>query len=285
MGGILTEIKGSGINKTQFQSMCLEIENLYDKLEDQFSDYRENSIVSQVNRDGYNKWVSLPDETYYVISNAINIAEKSNHYFDITVLPLVLMWKKHARANTFPETQEIKDTLDKISSNYIFLNPSEKKIRFKKKGVKIDLGAIAKGYMTDLAISLMIKRGLKRALINSGGNIVVYSAAEISEPFNLGIYNPDENGVQATIEIFNGALVTSGNYNRYFEIKEKKYSHIIDPHTGYTSKGCHSVTIQAETGMMADAYSTAICSSGENPPPFKLPQEIKVHQFMKGEMN
>jgi thiamine biosynthesis lipoprotein len=268
MGGILTEIKAYGINKKQMDSSCVQTVKFFEDMENEISIYRPNSALSKVNGQFRKTSVLLPEHTFQMLKDSMEVSKNTYGYYDITVLPVLELWKKAEKLNKLPTALEVKQMLNKISYKKLRLDEKKHLLFFQVPGMKLDLGAIAKGYMVDVTQKIMENNGIKRGLINCGGGIGVFDHNKNPRPFTIKIYNPDESsanqGNDKTVEITNGAIHTSGDYNRFFKVEDKDYSHIINPHTGIPSSGCHSITVMGSfpqtNGAMTDAYGTGFCA-------------------------
>jgi|GEM_PF-1811955 len=299
MGGILTEIKTYGAGKKTHDAACAQIRVFFENIENEISNYRENSFLSNANRQKDKRAITLPEHTYRMIKESLRISEITLGYFDITVLPVLDLWKKAQKENKVPSAEELEAALKKVSYKKLALddigNPSPR-LFFKVPGMELDLGAVAKGYMGDESRKIMERLGIQRGLINCGGGIVVFDNRENPEDFTIKIYNPDK-GVSAkpspdnfgisSITMANGSIQTSGDYNRFYTINGKRYSHIVDPHTGLPSGNCHSITVKSTarvySGAIADAYATAFCAMiAAGIPVSKLPvDEVEILQLKK----
>jgi thiamine biosynthesis lipoprotein len=191
----------------------------------------------------------------------MEISRKTNGYYDITVLPLVELWKTAEKENVVPGKSALDIALKKVSYQKMKItNEKTREITFSNPSMKLDFGAIGKGYMGDVAVEIMQKEGIPRGLVNCGGGVVVYDHRKNPHPFKIQIYSPDNNVNGSIVSLLNESVQTSGDYNRFYTIGGKKYSHIINPHTGYPEGGCHSITVKASSGTIADGYSTGFCS-------------------------
>lgn len=267
MGGVLTEVKTYDA-KSAHETSCQAIQERFEELESILSNYRAASFVSKVNSGELGQRVELPPEVFELTHQALEIYQKSGGYFDITILPLVELWQNAEKKKRLPRAREVRQTLRKIGSSKLLLNEESRELTLVVPGMKLDYGAIAKGYMADEALAILRKNGVERALVNSGGDITLFDESDDPKPFRIGIKNPDKKGTHGVIEITSGSIVTSGSYNRYYEIGGKKYSHILNPHTGRPASGCKSITVKAPTGALADAWATAFCvieAAGRNP--------------------
>jgi thiamine biosynthesis lipoprotein len=296
MGGILTEIKGYATNKKTMDAASKQIRGFFEDMENEISIYRNDSYISKINMQQDKVAVRLPEHTYNMVKESLRISENTLGYYDITVLPVLDLWKKAQQQNVLPTAGEQKRALEKVSYKKLILDEKTHSLTFTARGMELDLGAIAKGYMGDETRRIMEKLGIRRGLINCGGGIVVYDHSPHPEPFTIKVFNPDEDTVnkgkggiigQGVILMTNGSVQTSGDYNRYYTINDRRYSHIVDPHNGSASGGCHSVTVKStvegRSGAIADAYGTGFCSmvaAGKNPVDLHI-GEVEIIQLKK----
>ena len=225
------------------------------ELENILSIYNEYSEAYQLNKNGYIEGPS--PHLLYLIKDSLYFHNLTNGAFDITVQPLLDLWSAGLwKANETAQDRMVNETLSKIGSDKIVVNENE--ICFKAKGMKITLGGIAKGYIVDRGIEVLRDQGVKSALIDAGGDMYCVGLKPSGEPWTVSLENPD-NPRQAitSFKVSDVAIVTSGNYERYFS-PDKKVHHIIDPRTGFSASPCISVTIIAENGVQADALSTSV---------------------------
>ena len=124
-------------------------------------------------------------------------------------------------------------------------------------GTRLDLGAIAKGFAVDKAVGVLNARGVSAALVNLGGNVGVFGPAPGGGPWSVGIQHPREDRLIGEVRLTEGAVATSGDYDRFFEVDGHRYGHVIDPRTGWPTQGVYSVTVVAPSAVAADALSTA----------------------------
>jgi len=244
------------------KAACLEaIEEAFKEVErvsKVFSIFDENSEVSIINKTAGISKIKLSDEAYDLIGKSIYFSEISGGVFDITITPLMRMWGFVDRKPRVPTDEEIKRALDLVGYENIVLDEKTKEISFKKNGVELDFGAIAKGYGVDRAVLVLKKYGIQSALVNGGGNIYCIGAPPGKNFWNIGIKDPlTQDRILKTIELKDQAVATSGGYENYFIINGKKYCHIIDPRTGMPCEGILSATVIAEDATTADALSTA----------------------------
>lgn len=214
----------------------------------------EGSEVTRLNKNG-----SLPDasaDLLYVVTKSVGYSELTNGSFDITVLPVINLWKGRMRAGSPPTDDEINETLELV--NYKNITIGNGSISFSQGSMGITLGGIAKGYAIDRAIEVLKEHHIEHALVNAGGDIRAMGSRSGDEPWNVALRNPKNRTEYITVlNLRDMSVATSGNYERYFS-EEARASHIVDPKTGYATDELLSVTIIAESAIDADALATAV---------------------------
>ncbi|MCX7749527.1 MAG: FAD:protein FMN transferase [Clostridia bacterium] len=216
--------------------------------------------VNNLNMQSGNQKVNLSEETLYVLGKAKHFSTLSEGAFNVTVGPLVKAWGIFTQNPRVPEKGEISRLLSLVDDKDLTINEQEHWAKLSKKGQVVDLGGIAKGYAGDAAINIYKKYNIKSAYINLGGNVVVLGSKPDGTPWKVGIQNPRaQNGVyMAVLSVKDKAVVSSGDYERYFEKDGIRYHHIIDPKTGYPADSdLIGTTIVADLSIDADALSTA----------------------------
>lgn len=210
--------------------------------------------------------------------------------FDVSCGSLYSFWKdltKNKKIDALPSPEKIESLLERGSYDYIKVDPKEGTVLITKEGLKIDLAGIAKGYMVDRAILKLMEKGIKSALINAGGDIYCLGRRQ-GKPWVVGIRDPRQvSKVITNQELFNEAVATSGNYEQFFEFKNKRYSHIINPKTGYpVQNNILSVSVVAKNCTTADSLATAFYIMGEEKAEAflsKNPSTIRVYIITKNE--
>ncbi len=239
--------------------------------------HRDDSEIAILNRSGYEKPLKVSKNTFQVVQKAIEFSSLSDGAFDITVGPLVDLWRKAAEADSVPSDSKLADARAKIGYQKLILDANQMTIKFSVEGMKLDLGGIAKGYGIDKAVEAMQNCGATAGLVDVGGNIRCFGKPKAKPHWLIGLQDPNETyddfvlpakaGIQASkplliLKMNDGAVATSGHYRRFVSIKGKKYSHIIDTKTGFSSDKLASVTIIAKDAITADALSTAVIVMG-----------------------
>jgi thiamine biosynthesis lipoprotein len=221
------------------------------------SPWIESSDVSRINRSAGNDGVRVSPETVEVIKRAQEGSKLSDGAFDITVGPLVQLWRKARERGMPPEMEEVKETLNLVNFTNLKTHYGGK-VSLRKKGMNIDLGGIAKGYAVDRAFELLKGLGYRNLVVNAGGDLRV-GGSKPEGPWSIGIQHPrDPEKIIARISLSDTAVATSGDYEKFFIHQGKRYHHILNPKNGFPAKGCQSVTILHKEGITADALATAI---------------------------
>jgi len=250
-------------DKTEAEKIMGEAFEKLAQLDGLWSTYKEESLISKINSLAYTQAIPLDEETFEVINRSLYFNKLTSGAFDITVKPLMDYWKKLDERDEEPSPDAINRILMSVGSEKIALG-EDRAIRFLVQGMKLDLGGIAKGFAADIVRQRLRQRGITQALINLGGDITALGKRPGGKPWRVGIQDPfDKSKLFGTLEIADAAVVTSGNYERYFYIRGKRYSHIINPKTGRPCDILPSVTVVAPSGIDADALATAISVLGE----------------------
>ncbi|MBI5143869.1 MAG: FAD:protein FMN transferase [Candidatus Omnitrophica bacterium] len=236
-----------------------------ERIERIFSTYKEDSDISRINRLKPDEALKVQDEVFDLIEESIEFNKKTRGAFDITVKPLVDLWNGAKTKNVIPTDEQIKNALARIGSQDIILDRVHSTISFKKEGMALDMGGIAQGYATDRAIRILKENGIEDAIVNLGGDMYCLGRKSKADLWKVGIQHPrKKNELYLEIKLEDKAINTSGDYEKYFMLNGKRYSHIIDPRTGYPiGDKTVSATIIAADCTSADALATALCVLGQ----------------------
>lgn len=217
--------------------------------------YNPKSEVSRINRLADKEPIKVSKEIFEVLKEALEYSRLTSGAFDVSIRPLSRLWGEGGKLKEIPEVEEIEERLALVSYKNIILNEKDQTVKFKREGMALDLGGIAKGYALDRAIKVLKERGIKEALINAGGDI----RAMGERSWRVGLQHPrKEKEVLAVIELRNQAIATSGDYQRYFIKEGERYHHIINPETGHPADKCMSVTIIGPSATQADILATGV---------------------------
>jgi FAD:protein FMN transferase len=230
------------------------------RVEGLLSKYDKDSEVSKLNKLGR---LRVSPDTFYVLKEAKEFSRLTNGGFDVTVGPLMDLWGFTDKNYRAPAKEEIQRTISLVGSDKIILNSDNNVVEFMLSGMRIDLGAIAKGYAVDCAVNKLKKRGIKSCLINAGGDIYCLGM-NFGRPWNVAIQDPRNKGTLNYLQMKDSGVATSGDYEQYFMDIGKRYAHILNPATGYPAdSGVISVTVVAPDCLTADALATSIFVLGK----------------------
>jgi len=230
------------------------------RVEKLLSKYKPDSEIFKLNEQG--KVVASLD-TMYVLRKSKEFWIITDGALDISVGPLLDLWGFTQKKYLLPTRAQINAVLPRIGCDKIILNDENNLVEFKVPGMKVDLGAVAKGFAVDRAVRELRERGIKSCLINAGGQIYCLGD-RFGKPWVIAIQNPREPDILEPMEVKNQAVSTSGDYEQFFMVGNKRYCHIFNPKTGYPAdSGIVSATVIAKDNFTADALSTAIFVLGK----------------------
>ena len=234
------------------------------RIESLISSWDTNSQTSAINTNAGIKPIKVAPELFDLIQRALRISELTDGAFDITYASMDRIWKFDGSMTKMPSKKEITASVSKVGYQYIVLDKTDSTVFLELKGMKIGFGAIGKGYAADKAKNLLITNGVSSGIINASGNMNTWGTQLNGDEWKVAVTNPlNKNKVFALLPITNGAVVTSGNYEKFVNFNGIRYSHIIDPRTGYPSSGIISVTVFAPKAELADALATSVFVMGE----------------------
>lgn len=242
--------------------MLKEARELIQTYENLLSVNVETSDVAKLNRAG-GQPVQVSAETYELIQKSLDISKQTDGIFDISIYPLVRAWGFTEEEYRIPSEDERKQIAGIIDYRRIELKEDHTVVI--PEPMQIDLGGIAKGYVSDKLMDLFRERGAEAAIVSLGGNVQTYGKKPDGTPFTVGITDPaDGESMLGTIEVGQTAVITSGSYQRYFERDGVRYHHIMDKETGAPAESdLTSVTILCENGETADSIATAMFVMGK----------------------
>jgi len=224
---------------------------------DKFNAHNPNSPLYAFNQNG----TAIKDpEILKVIKTALDINQQSQGAFDITVYPLVKLWGFYGQGpDQIPPPDKITEALNHVGYKHLILSNEE--LKKDDKNVEIDLGGIAKGYVVGQGIAALKKAGVNSAIIQAGGDLYALGLKN-KKPWKIGIRHPRKERLLGYVEVVDQAVMSSGDYERFFIRSNKRYSHIIDPQTGYPAKGAIAVTVVFSDPTVADAWGPALSLLG-----------------------
>jgi len=236
-----------------------------ERVEKLISSWDKDSETTLINKNAGIKPVKVNRELLNLIERSIKISEITDGAFDITYASMDNIWKFDGTMDKVPTEAEIKNSVSKVGFKKIQLDAENQTVYLPEKGMKIGFGAIGKGYAADRAKELLVSKDVKGGIINASGDLTTWGTKVTGEKWLVGIANPlSKDKVFSWLPIIESSVATSGNYEKYIELDGKKYSHIIDPRTGYPTRGINSVSIFAKQAELCDALATAVFTMGRD---------------------
>ena len=241
--------------------------NRLKEIENRMSKTIDTSDISLINENAGIKPVKVNEDVYYVIEKAKYFAEISEGAYEPTIGPLVELWNINVtdeERQSIPSNREIEEKKALVNYKDLILM-EDNQVYLNRKGMKLDLGGIVKGYAADEVKRIFLKNGVESAIIDLGGNIYVLGENPNGEYWKIGVQDPftlKENYI-GILNVRDSSIVTSGDYERFFLYKGERYHHIIDAKTGYPSKTeIKAVSVISEKSIDGDALSTALFVMG-----------------------
>lgn len=239
------------------QSFCV-----VDSLNAIFSDYLQSSALNALCASaGTDSFVAVSPLLFKIIYDSKNAWQKSGGAFDITSGPLTKLWRAARKEKRFPAPGEIQEARSKTGFDKVIIDTINRRIKLTQKDMQLDLGGIAKGFTAAEVIKYLESKGIASALVDAGGDISCSNAPPGKPGWTIGVNIPEQTDklLNKTIVLHNKSVATSGDVYQYTLYQGKKYSHIIDPQTGYGVTFQRNVTVIAGDGATADWLATA-CS-------------------------
>ena len=251
-------------NETEGNSYIDEAVGEIKRIEKMISSWDSTSETSEIIKYAGVKPVKVDKELLDLIERAIKISELTDGAFDISYASMDKIWKFDGSMKDLPTQEEISKSVEKVGYKNIILDSEKQTIFLKNPGMRIGFGAIGKGYAADKAKQLLISEGVTAGIMNASGDLCTWGTQPDGSSWMVGITNPlNKNKVFSWFPLDNNAVVTSGNYEKYVLLNGIKYSHIIDPRTGWPAHGLTSVSIFAPKAELADALATSVFVMGK----------------------
>ena len=240
-----------------------------EKIESLMSSYKDDSEISRINRQAYGNAVKVEVLVFEVLEKSVEFGRLSGGAFDVTVGPLVELWRLAEKADKVPNKNLLEKDKARVGYENLILDGNEKSVRFAVEGMKVDLGGIAKGFGIDKALEAMKSQGATGGMIDIGGDIRCFGRPTDRKYWLIGLQDPAQakGGFETgeplmVLKAKDTAIATSGDYRRSLKIEGGKYHHIIDRNSGRGAEGLPSVTIIADDATKADALATAVSVMG-----------------------
>jgi len=241
-----------------------------ERLEQTLSVFRFDSRVQYINLTAHEAPVPLDDELFGLLDHCLRLAAETDGAVDITSGPLWKLWGFARRNGRVPTEEEIQKALEKVDYRSVEINPSTKTVCFLKPGVELNFGCVGKGFALDVAAEKLKAKGVDRFLFHGGLSSVV----AVGSDWTVGVAHPMRLGKRLTeISLSDEAIGTSGSQQQFFRYRGRRFSHLIDPRTGWPAEGVLSVTVVAPTGTLSELLSTAFFVMG----PEKIDEYCRHH--------
>lgn len=229
------------------------------RLDRMMSLYKEESEITKVNMAAGRQPVKVSPEIIEVVEAGNRVSEMTQGAFDVTIGPLVVLWQMRLKEGKVPSDSEIRAVLTRVGYKNIVINKKKSTIFLNMPGMILDLGGVAKGYAADRAAAVLAAKGIKNAIVSVAGDIRVMGRRPDGKAWRIGIQHPREKDkTMAVLELSNVSISTSGDYERFQIINNKRYHHIIDARTGMPSTGMEAVTVIGDRGALVDPLTTAL---------------------------
>lgn len=252
----ITVVAKDTIQANEFIDLAV---NEVKRIENLISDWIPTTQISEINRNAGLKPIKVDTEVFELVTRANKISKLTNGAFDISYASMDKIWKFDGSMKVMPTPEAIKKSVEKIGYQNIILNEKDKTIFLKTEGMKLGLGGIGQGYIADKVKAVLQSKGCTSGIVNVSGDINTWGKQIDGKLWSVGIINPmNKNKVFATFPLEDSAVETSGSYEKFVIFNGIRYSHIIDPRTGYPATGIVSVSVFAKQTEIADAMATGI---------------------------
>ncbi len=233
------------------------------RIEKLISSWDPNSQTSEIIRNAGIQPVKVDKELYELIKRSLKVSDLTDGIFDISYASMDKIWKFDGSMKAMPSEEDIKASVERVGFQKIILNPEEQTVFLKEKGMKIGFGGIGKGYAADKTKEYLKELGVKAGVINASGDLVTWGKQADGSVWKVGVKNPENTAkIISWLDVDNTAIVTSGNYEKFVEFDGKKYTHIINPKTGYPASGVKSVSVLCSSAELSDALATTVFIKG-----------------------
>lgn len=240
-----------------------DVENAFLEIDRLTNRFASNSEVSAVNLQAGIAPVKVSEDVFTIVETAIEWSDKTDGAFNILIGSVMDLWGFGSENPSIPAGEELAAALAKTDYHKIVLDKQQSTIFLPEKGMIMDLGGVAKGYATDKAIAALKELGIRNALINAGGNVYALGNKADGTTWKVGVQDPrDPQAIAALLEARDVALVSSGDYQRYFEVDGIRYHHILEPATGHPARISTATTVIMKSSTIADILSTALFVKG-----------------------
>ena len=267
------------------QSDEAEMEGIFSlvyEIDNAISRYNPSSWISRINEMAGKERVAVPEDIFNLIKTSISMAYRTDGVFNPAVGPLSGLWGIGTEEARVPEKEEIENILPLLDYTLIEIDDEARTVYLPVAGMALDLGGVGKGYAADLIHDYLEQRGVERALVNLGGNVLAFGSKSGKEKWKIGIRDPEKSASSffATVEVSDETVITSGGYQRYIEQDGVRYHHILDSRTGYPAvTDILSATVINPSGTLGDMLSTTLFALGSEKA-MELAEELGVEVIL-----
>ncbi len=243
------------------QAVIEECFQLIRELENILSVHVEGSDLWHLKVNAGKQWVNVSQHTINVLEKSLKVSKMTNGLFDITAGPLINLWNIQPPEGYYPTENERNKAIDLVDYKNVKIDKVNHKAFLEKENMEVNLGAVAKGYIADQVKLVLKNKGVKKAIINLGGNVAVLGKHSENRPFLVGVQDPnsDRGDYVGMVDVVDQSVISSGVYERFFEYNNKRYHHILNPFTGFPEENnLMQVTIISKASIDGDIFSTAI---------------------------
>lgn len=255
----------AGADREHLSDVAHYVLDEVEALEARLSHYRPDSEISDLNVRAAFEPVLMEGSVFELIRRCVALSEATHGAFDCTAGPLIRCWGFFRGQGKLAEPEAVEAARAMVGSRFLELNPAERTIHFQREGMQVHLGGVGKGYAVDEVVASLRRLGIEAALIH-GGTSTIYAlgAPPGQDAWEIGLRDPaDPEQRLGVVQLRDQALSTSGDYEQFFEVGDRRYNHILDPRTGYPARETRSATVVAENATDSDALSTAAFVLGD----------------------
>lgn len=281
IGGVFNEMVIVGKTKSERERILRDAFEILRKIDAQIDSQNSAGEIARVNQKGFAEPQKVSPEIFEVIQRSVGFSAKTGGAFDITILPLLKVWGFKGSEPRLPRPEEIQSLLPRVGSNYLLLDPKRQKVGFRLPDMGIELAGIGRGYTCDRVIEFLKAQGISQALVNVGGTIGAVGNSPEGRAWRVGLRHPrDPTRTLRVISLTNEAVSTRGDYEKFFVLNGRRYSHILNPQTGYPATESVAVSVIAPSAFLADALSTGFFVLGPEKAPFLAKQYREARWYL-----
>lgn len=263
--GSTFDITVVGKDSAQAQSFINKAIGEISRIEDLISEWKPGTEIYEVNENAGIKPVKVSREVFNLTKDAISFSKLTDGLFDISIAAIDKVWRFDGSMEQMPTDNEIKHSIEKVGYKNILLDSIHSTIFLKNKGMKIGFGSIGKGYAADKGRELLKSLGAKAGIVNASGDLSTWGTPLDDKFWRIGIMNPFVTyKTFKVLKMTEASVTTSGDYEKFVEFNGKRYSHIINPKTGFPASGLTSVTVFGSSAEVANGLSTSIMLLGKD---------------------